>query len=246
MKKIFRLLIFLIAFQTEVRVKASADTWLQQPEKCLSSTESACSVQALQAPFHYSHKNLSLHATKGSTLSRLQGDQWRLVEGSLWVEKGAPSIETVYARISAKEGQFWVLEQKDRVVLRNMDADLDITLRDGQKINLPAGFEVWVAGINSLGKSEHGVIRPVDMAEHLPLWKSMYQGSNKKFVEEVHDLHDRWGDLVEKSSAMYEGSIRRGLASAADRDQKEKEAARQKAAEKQKLHDLFWSRAFER
>ena len=247
MKKILRFVIFLSAFQMEVRVRASSDIWMQHPEKCLTTQEAPCSVEALGAAFHYKNKDLSLHAIKGSTLARTQSDQWRLLQGRLWVEKGENiTVETVYGSVNAKQGQYWILEDKSHFILRNMNADMEITLRDGAKLSLPPGFEVWIAGINGLGKSEHGVIRPIDMSEHLPLWRSLYEGDNKKFAEEVHDLHDNWGDIVEKSSDLYQTSARRGLASAIERDQKQKELLREKAVERQRLRELFWKQSFER
>ncbi len=245
MKKVFRFLIFLLAFQMEVRVRASGDV-LQQPVACLKSKET-CALHVTGPVFHLRRDELSLHAKENSTLMRVSASQWRLLKGTLWVEKSAGvDIETPYATVSAPQGQYWLIERGSQIVVRNIDADLHVVLRDGKKLEVPAGFEFWISGINSKAQSEYGMIRPIDMKEHLPLWNALYSGTKENFVKEVKHLKENWGDLAEKSAFIYQAATERKLASIAESQRQAEEKSRQQAAERQKLKSIYFQRTFER
>lgn len=245
MKKVFNVLLFILAFQVEVRVRASAAEILEQPSACFKTPET-CAIQVLSPGFHVVDKNKKLHAAAGATVMRLSDDQWRLIKGNLWVEKGTLQVQTPYADLQAKRGQYWVLTQNDRIVVRNMDSDLVVTLRDGKTVQVPEGFEFWVAGVDSDGKTDYGMIRPIDMKAHLPLWNSLYTGDKESFKKQVQGYREFWGDLTAKSSAIYKEIINREIA-ADDAAQKALELKeKRKADELRRMKDLYWKRSFER
>ena len=100
LKKWGHFLLFLLAFQMEVRVRAAADS-MQMPEGCLKTTE-ACAVQSVLTPFRYKKEDVKLHATAGSTLSRQSDHQWKFMKGALWVEQGSGlEVETLYGSLKA-------------------------------------------------------------------------------------------------------------------------------------------------
>lgn len=245
MKKFAQVLLFVLAFQVEVRVRASGGV-MEQPPACLNSKET-CALQVTSSPFHYENSQVKLHVGKDSTVSRLSGRNWQLMKGTLWVESGKElKVSTLYGDFEAPLGSYWLIEQDHQVVVRNIDADLNVTLRDGKKISVPEGFEVWIGGINSEGKSDYGMIRPIDMKEHIPLWASLFKGNKEAFVKQVQDLKENWGDLVAKSSEIYQDTVDRKLASIAERDKKEQEAKARAAAERERIRRLFYERTFER
>jgi len=245
MKKWFRLFLFLMAFQMEVRVRASGDV-LEQPSACLRSQES-CAVQVTGAGFHLVREAMKIHATESSTLMRLSEKQWRLVRGALWVEKGpALEVETLYGTLQAPLGQYWVIDQGDKVLVRNINASLQVTLRDGKTLEIPEGFEVWIAGINSKGVAEYGMIQPIDMKSHLPLWNSLYRGSKQDFIKEVVALRENWGDLTAKSSLLYKTLVQREIASEREKREAAERIRARKQAEDRRIKELYRQRVFER
>ncbi|MFM6929581.1 MAG: hypothetical protein ACKOX6_14020 [Bdellovibrio sp.] len=245
MKKVFRTLFFLMAFQMEVRVRASADI-LQQPAACLKSAET-CAIHVAEGGFHLKQDDLKLHSAEGSTLMRLSHDQWRLVKGNIWVEEASKvGFETPFATVKALHGEYWLIGRADKVIIRNINADLTVELRDGKKLEVPAGFEFWAAGINSQGRSEFGMIQPVKISEHLSLWNSLYQGSKEEFRKEVAQLKGNWRDLADKGGLIYQQIVDRKLASAAESRKSEEQKKRQAEVERQKVRDLMYQRAFER
>lgn len=245
MKKGLQFLIFLLAFQVEVRVRASGGV-LQQPPTCLK-TQETCAIQVTHESFHLIDENLKIHAREGATLMRLSENQWRFVKGAVWIEKGPHlEIETLYGSIRASQGQYWLIEQGDQVLVRNMNADLKVTLRDGKKLEVPEGFEFWIAGLNSKGKSEFGMVQPVDMKKHLPLWNSLYRGTKDAFINEVTQLRESWGDLAEKSSSLYKKVAERQIASAEEKQRDIVKNREMKAAKRRQLQEMYRQRVFER
>ncbi|MBV2169180.1 MAG: hypothetical protein KUL82_10790 [Bdellovibrio sp.] len=245
MKKWIRLTLFLLAFQMEVRVRASGDL-IEQPSSCLKSKE-ACAIQVTGNAFHLIQDSVKIHAPANTALMRLNSQQWRLIKGTLWVEKGSQiSLETLYGDLTATQGQYWVVDQGNRILVRNMNANLVVTLRDGKTLNVPEGFEFWMSGLNSQGKSEFGMIQPIDMKEHLPLWNSLYGGSKESFIKEVVHLRENWGDLAEKSSVIYQGLVERKIASEAEKKKQLEEKKARQAAELRQMRELYRQRVFER
>ncbi|MNK07754.1 hypothetical protein D3C87_256720 [compost metagenome] len=245
MKKFVKVLLFILAFQMEVRVRASGEV-IEQPSACLK-TQDICAMQVTSKVFHFEKSEVKLHAKEGAGLSRVSFQHWKLLKGALWVEQGKHlKVETLYGNFEAPLGAYWLIEQGDRVLVRNIDADLNIELRDGKRISVPEGFEVWIAGINSKGQSEYGMIRPVDMKEHIPMWAAMFKGSKEEFLKQVQHLKENWGDLVAKSSDIYQKSVDRQVASAAEKAKKEQERKAQAEAERRRIRELFYQRTFER
>ncbi|KYG65186.1 hypothetical protein AZI87_11510 [Bdellovibrio bacteriovorus] len=245
MKKFFRVLIFIMAFQMEVRVRASGDV-LQQPSECLKSKET-CALQVTGKALHYSSESLKIHAKDGSTLVRLAPDQWRFVNGAVWMEKSKNvELETLYGTLKATQGQYFVVDQGNKVLVRNMDATLTVTLRDGKTLSLPEGFEFWISGVNSKGQTDYGMIQPVDMKSHLPLWNLMYEGSKKDFIAMVSHLRENWGDLTEKSALIYKNVVEREIASEKQKERAEQVRKARIEAERQEMKRLYHQRVFER
>lgn len=244
MRNLVRFFIFVMAFQMEVRVRASNELFLQ-PMACLDKVE-VCAIQVVGSAFTYKKGTVSLRATTDSLLVRSSAKQWRLVKGNLWVEKGLGlEVSTVYGDLKASRGQYWVLEQGTQVVVRNLNSDVLVTLRDGKVLMLPEGFEFWMAGINAQGVSEFGMIRPIDMKEHLPLWNSLYKGSKDDFVKEVVSFRESWGDLVEKSSTLYQSLVKRHIAAQNEQHEIKEQAKEQVRKQRAAIRELYRKKVFE-
>ncbi|WP_413581468.1 hypothetical protein [Bdellovibrio sp. HCB288] len=245
MKKFFQIFMFLLAFQVEVRVRASADT-LQEPAACLKSSES-CALHVVGPAFHLKQGNLKIHAGEKSTLVRLSQEKWRLVKGVLWVES-APGVqvETPFMTAKSSHGQYWIIERGEKQIVRNIDAELHVVLRDGKKLEVPGGFEFWVSGINSKGKNEFGMIQTVDLKDHLLQWNQLFVGTKEQFKSEVSHLRGNWADLSERGASLYEKIALRQLASVEEARRIEEEKKREAQAERQKTRELMFQRAFDR
>lgn len=235
-----------MAFQVEVRVRAS-DKVVQEPVACISRENKECSVYVAGSTFHLNSEAINIHGKHGSTFTRIEAGRWRLVRGTLWIEKAHDLVfETIYGHIMSRSGQFWIIEGEQKITIRNIDAELFVTLADGKKLELPPGFEFWVAGINSKGNNEHGMIQPIVLREHLSQWATLYSGSRRNFLNEAKSLSHRWVDLVEKGAYIYREELDRKVATAAYEDQKRKDASKALELQRQKNKKLYFQRTFER
>lgn len=246
MKYGYQFLIFLMAFQLEVRVRASAE-YLEQPSRCLQGQES-CAIQSIGEAFHLNQKALKIHAEPDSLLVRHSPQSWRMIKGGLWVEQGDDfEVETLFGNVRSATGGFWVLDKEDQILIRNVGgADVRVTLRDGKSLDLPDGFQFWISGLNSQGVSEYGMLEPIDIADHLARWNALYPGTKEDFLKEAKLLKQKWPLLVEKSSFIYKTLAERKIASVADQLKKEREQQERLAEERKRLKQLYHQRVFER
>ena len=245
MKKVLHLVLFLLAFQMEVRVRASEGA-ISYPENCLGRV-SPCSLRISTDKWSFDAGNVHLRATANTILIESEkAKEWKLVEGTLWVEN-APSlkVKTVSAEAEGSSGQYWVFAQKDRIVFRNISAKLVVTLKDHSKLDVPRGFEIWVGPVNSEAQVEHGMVEPVDLKSHLKAWYELYPGTKSQFVSEVQDLKDQWADLTEQSGDIYKKVVERKLAALHEEKHKQLEIKKKKEEERQRMREEFHRRVFE-
>ncbi len=246
MKSWLRLLIFVMAFQMEVRVKASSANLLQSPEGCLNSQET-CIVKVTEKPLHLINEKFALHAAPETVLERQPLTGWKLMKGTLWVEKGKGLFfETPFATVKASKGEYWIVSQEDKVWIRNMSADLQVVLRDGRQVEAPPGFQFWVGGFNSAAATEYGMIEPIPMKDQITLWYPLFRGSKEQFAARLHHFREDWGDLVEKSSLIYKDQVIRKVAAIEESKQRVLEGQRREQAKRARIRELFRSRVFDR
>lgn len=245
MKKILHLFLFLMAFQMEVRVRASEGA-LSLPENCLGKTV-PCSFKVTQEKWSHQSDNIKLRALSRSMLTEeVKGKEWRVIDGTLWVEN-APSVKvrTTNADAEASNGQYWVLVEDDRVIFRNISSKLTITFKDQSKMEIPRGFEIWVGAVNSEARVEHGMVEPINLKKHLKVWNELYPGSKEQFVTEVQDLRDQWSDLVEESGDIYKKVAEKRMLALDAEKRREQELRKQKEQERRVLRESFHRRVFE-
>lgn len=245
MKAWLKILIFLMAFQLEVRVKASSAV-LEIPEHCLNN-DSACALKIRDPAFHFAKDKSKFHASKDSMLERQSPRNWKLMKGNLWVEKaGGTVFETVFGSAKATHGEYWISTGEDRIYFRNISSDLEVTLRDGRTVQTPAGFQFWISGLNSSAKSEFGMIEPIDMRLLLPTWYLLFQGTKEAFTAKIRDIRQGWGNVVEISSEIYRQQALRRVASAEKQNKNSADKVRKMQLDRERLRSFYHSRVFDR
>lgn len=247
MKKFAHVLLFIAAFQMEVRVRASEPA-MTYPENCLGRSV-PCSFKVTEDKWSFESGNVKLSAGNDTILTAedIKSKEWKLVSGTLWVQNGpSVKIKTVSAQAEGSSGQYWVFAQKDgRIVFRNITSKLIVTFKDQTKLEIPRGFEVWVGNVNSQAKTEHGMIEPINLKEHLKAWYELYPGKRAQFVSEVQDLKDQWSDLVEQSGDIYKKVAERELAALDDKKRAQLEVQRKKEEERLRIRAEFHKRVFD-
>lgn len=246
MRRIAAVFLFFMAFQMEIRVRASGGL-LEKPESCIQKKINNCAIHVVGAAFHKTNSEFKIHGAEGSTLMRIQEKEWRLISGALWVEKAEDfDVQTPYAMIHGYSGEFWVIQKKDKIFIRNIDAAISVSLTDGRKVELPVGFEFWVGRINSDGLTEFGMIQPIDFKDHLVLWNALYTGSKSKFLKDVKALKEKSAESIEAGARIYQIATERKLAAEAEEEVRKVEIKNQETSKKAQVRRYFYKRTFER
>lgn len=236
-----RLFLFLICFQMEIRVHASP---VQVPNGCLK-TSVECSVQSREEIARIDKEAYEAVLSQNSILKIHEGT-FDFVKGRVWLKtKEIVEIRTLFFNVVApQQASFWLEEEGGKVLVKNQGADIEIFLRDGKKLILHGGFEMWVSGIDSTGKSNYGVPSPLDFEGQIALLKNHFSGSAAEFKVELEELKALRRQAVQKASAAYQINIERKIASREEKRKKEVALEKKKAAEKKAQKDYYFWRTF--
>lgn len=230
-KYIPHLILFLLFFQIEVRVKAIPNS----DEK----------VSATVSPFHFQGGILKYHLGKGSSMVVKGQSELTLITGYVWIEKSSQiKVNTPYGFVQSSKGGFWVFSEKNQYRVRNIDSDAKVVLKDETSYEVPEGFEVWFSGMNADGSSAKGMIEPVNISNHLKYWNQLYLGTKDGFKAEVSELKSRWKGIADTSSDLYVKVVERQLSSVDEQRQRKKQREIQSIQEKNQLKRKFYENTF--
>ncbi len=245
MKKLAQLLLFLAAFQMEVRVRASEPN-ISLPENCIGRV-SPCSFKVMTNKWSYAANSVKLRASEKTILTEnVKGKEWSLIEGALWAQNAsAVKIKTVSAEAEGSGGQYWVFAENGHFVFRNISAKLIVTFIDKTKMEIPRGFEVWAGGVNSEAKVEHGVVELINFKQHLKSWYELYPGTREQFISEIQDLKDQWVDSVDQSGDIYKKIVERKLAALEDQKRLRLEIQKKNEENRLRIRAEFHKRVFD-
>lgn len=136
-------------------------------------------------------------------------------------------IRSVFVDVSYL-GEVFLKSEADQILIRNMSGVVKLVLRDHTELNLPQGMEIWVAGLDRNKKSIYGVVRKIDLVDHIRLWSRYYEGTKQEFKDEVSEFKIRWKKAQEAEANLY-----RDVASEAQRSYEKSEAAKLARAKKE-------------
>jgi hypothetical protein len=235
--------IFVLFFTADIHVKASND-FRERPTGCLNN-EATCALQTQKDVFHFKNPRSEFHLAPQSLVIRNSSENFELVKGTAWFEKFENmTVKTIYGEVKAVEGPFWVIEAKDRIWVRNINSKITIQPRNGKPMELPVGFQVWMAGVDENGKPLTGIPEVIPVETHIKIWSQLYPGKKEDFKNEVEELKWTWGPVADRAAQLYVKIVDRQKQMAEDR---EAEIQRRKLAteqENQKVRNLFIEKAF--
>lgn len=197
-----RWFVFIFFLSIDVRVRASNDI-KERPQGCLDK-QIVCALQTKESVFHLANPNFELHLGPSSIVLRNSSDEIEFVAGTLWLARyNKMTVKTVFGTVKSANGPFWIIQDKDRVWVRNVNAEVKITLRDGKELELPLGFQVWLSGLDQFGKSVVGIPETIPVESHIKLWSQLFPGTKDEFRKEVESIKWVWGSLPDKGSELY-------------------------------------------
>ena len=235
--------VFVLFFSMDVRVRASSDL-RERPSHCLIEA-GACALQTQKSAFHLSKGDSEFHLGPKTLILRHSMEHLEFISGTLWNEKYEKmQVSTVYGEINAKSGPFWVLGDKDKIWIRNINSDLRIHLRDGRDLELPVGFQIWISGMDIKGQSTLGIPEMIPIEEHIRIWSYLFPGSKEEFKKQVEQKKWTWGSLAERSSELYISMVHRQQNLEKQRRNQIQQRELAASEEKKQIKALYTEKAF--
>lgn len=177
--------------------------------------------------------------------SFINGNQ--LLSGSHWIRETKNYIlQTPYGDIHSSRGDFFVDFRDKKVTVVNHLGDLKIMLRDGRKIELPPGFEVWVGELGADKKNLMGSIYPVDLRDHVINLGQLWTQDPKSLKEVLLKFESRWGDRTALAASYYKSLAQRKIASVQKEQDRIQSLKRQEMNRRAANRKLLFERAFGR
>lgn len=247
MKSVLRVLLFLMAFQVEVTVKAKSPQY-RDPSQCLAR-ELNCLFSVKKSVYQYLSADFNLHFTKDALVEKKGLNHFKLLEGVALVQTTAAEfiIETLYGTVTASSGDFWITPGAEgKIVLANVNSKLQVQLRDGQQLILPEGFQFWISGIKGDGKSAYGILEPIEYANLLPSLAKFHKGTKEEFHLTLAKLKLNHKKAVQAGAEIYQEGVDRKIASIQAQQKVLADKKRKENEEKRQLKEEFYRRTFER
>lgn len=171
----------------------------------------------------------------------------KLLSGSHWLKNTDHyRLETPYGTIHSKNGDFFVRYENQRVTVVNHLGELSIHLKDGNKLHVPPGFEIWISEIKADRKNRVGFVAPVDLKEHVPVLAKMWNQDPKLLKNELLRFQSRWGDRAAIAAMYYKGLAQRKIASFQKEEDRIQSIKRQQKAQREANRQLLFERVFGR
>jgi hypothetical protein len=260
MSRIPALLLFLIFFQIEVRVKAlGTEPLFEGPPGCLQKEAIQCVLQTQDVPLNFSLKKFAqgdgeIQLSRESMFARDLHGQLRFVQGALRVQgeyelKKPLSLYFLHGHIQAGSGSFLIYSDEEgaksgKVWVANESAELKLRLRSGETLDLPVGFEVWVDGLNSLGQQDYGMVRPWELGNQIRLTNQFSLGSKLKRLELAEQLRTFSKLAHNQVAELYTKVAERHLASLAEEENLRLAKIEAQRQAKARLKRFYFERTF--
>ncbi len=237
------LFVFAFFFALDVRVRASSD-FLERPAGCLKKP-SACAIQTKSSAFHFLLGEDEFHLGPSSLVLRHSRSHLEFIHGTLWAQNYEKmQVATIFGDVKAASGPFWVLGDKDKIWIRNINAELSLHLRDGRNIEVPIGFQIWLGGVDEKGRSTIGIPEMIPVEEHIRVWSYLFPGTKEEFKKEVVQVKWTWGSLSERSSQLYLNMTRHHEDLATKRQLKIQQREVAATIQKKQMRELYKEKAF--
>ena len=173
-------------------------------------------------------------------------NQKTLMHGCVWIRHlKSENLKTLHAEVSSQQSDFFVEIKNQKIYYFNHKGLLNLKLRDGQKVILPAGFYVWISEVNADKKNEIGVISPIEKTHILSL-ASIWEGDEKALKSQLSSYQRAWDSNNELAADYYKSLVSRRLASVESEKLKKLTRQEREARARQKQQKLLFDRVFNR
>lgn len=221
---------------------SAKDDVFEKPRGCLSGSK-PCAVYIPKAVSSKKIKFMDHVVTLASgTVALFNGaERVRLIRGTLWNHQGSLFVETEFGAVDGADGEFWVIHQKHRVLVRNLSSQMNVHYKSiNQTVGLsdviPNGFESWFGAMTLRGDAQHGFVRPIDSKQYLKDLATCFQGDRVEFMKEYSGFKTLWKRSIASAGEMYQRAIDEKI------ENKKEEIRRQREVQERIQHEKYLER----
>jgi hypothetical protein len=245
-----RSLVFIIFFSIDVTVKAASLAHLkepvEEPRHCLAKN-AVCAIGTYpDSKYELDLGPIHLFLSSDTNLTRLQRNRYILLKGEVWVKAEDEVVfESEYGNISVNRGNAFVAREGKKLVVRNLNAIVEVNPKGTKTFEVERGFENSLSPVDKTGHSASGIPQLIDLNSSLTKLGQLYVGAKLEFKMFAEELFYDWSSVVDKASKLHADIAMRAVA--ADNQAAESEFRRRQAfeAERQRLRRLFKSKTLE-
>lgn len=259
MIKVLRILLSLMVFFIEVRIRASEaeshranealGVLVDEPKDCFSKKDTfPCALKSLSRRTEVKKEFHQLTMSSKAAVVFFDTERLRLLAGDFWFEnKVALTLETLYGTISSDpETEFFISVTPEKVVMRVVQGLLKVTPNGHDKsVNIPAGFNNYLTSAGSDGRNRMGIplaVRPADILNDYRLLTNFGKDDVQKKMESFKPV---WKEALETSSRFSKELTDRELAAENAKLEQEKQIELRRQSEAIFLKNLYKSKTFD-
>jgi hypothetical protein len=215
---------------------------VDSPSHCLEKQMFPCSLRVKGGFFAHDTGENRFHLGDRSALIMHSPAEVQLIEGDLWVRQSKDLTLRSSATLQMSLSGEWFFQKKGNLPLlaRNLDGAVVFVskyLFAGEA--LPVGFENWFGGLDSSGKLSRGMMKPIEIVNHLREWHPLTGYSEAELRKAARQYKESWKSALQSSADLYRDIVERRMASHEDKAAAQAESKRQKEAEQKKFRQMF-------
>ncbi len=242
--RFYQTIVFIIAFNMNVTLKASAQI-IEEPRECWSS-EKVCAVKA--AGVRGSRKiGVSIIDFPYAAIFRRDSmSKVRLIKGSFFIRaKNELKVETKYASIHFKKGQSaYVKLNFSQVDITSFSGNLKITDIKGGEYTLPQSYTNWIGKNNIKNRVESGFPRPANLANLIKNIGALTSQNKAGLYEGLVRFKKTWERAIDETQGRSIASSNKLMV---DWENRKKYLAKRRARELKKrkeMREFFFRKTF--
>lgn len=246
--KLLNVLIFILAFTIELRVRASdvvpAEKIIETPDSCVQES-GYCIIKNLNKRYSYNNEDFTISFSPESILVRQKTREFSFVRGDIFVKSDSKiSFEIPYGTIEIDPGsQVLLFKQSDKVVVQTIFGKVFLKpLGYKKSILVMAGHENFISQVGEGLKAQTGIPKPIMIEPLLKAWSYHADVKKEKFLEDVDTFKSIHEKAVQELSILNEQIASREIASAKAEKAAREESARKAREQRQKRQNTYYQR----
>lgn len=195
---------------------------VDEPSGCLSKQRYPCAI-LFQKSQKLEVSGAQVWAARGTSLVLFAADkekqEIKLLEGKVWV-RSKSTVMVDHAEVEFRgSGDLWFERSaNNQLNVKNLNGQLSVkspifATGFGGSQDIPVGFENWYQGINTTGKVEQGVLKPILEPAFFKSWNRFTKLPVKEATQVIKTYQTLWKSNAQAAAEMYKETIERRLAS---------------------------------